>query len=247
MGKSERKILMVMTHLQLKVNGMSKYKISLNPFAEFSTGTEAVKRRIINQQIIPSKFKMTWYQLAKARIKKSLECKGDLQPIFEGLNELRNRKPATERKKKEDVVSVECLERYIQMNLPKALQALDSYEVVKVKQKSFNLFGVEVVVAPDVIVKGVYNGRAVVGGLKLHVSKNKPFDLQKSQIVAVSIFSFLSHVYEEEEVEVLPDLCFSLDVFADRFVSATERFDETVELMREICDEIREYYDKLVA
>lgn len=52
---------------------MTTYQISLNPFAEYLEATESRRRKILEEQLEPDPVRIPYYQLAKARIKKSIE------------------------------------------------------------------------------------------------------------------------------------------------------------------------------
>jgi len=111
---------------------MKECKISINQFANFRNSTERGKKGIITRQLSPDRFRVPWYQLTKARVKKSLKYKGDLQPIFDGINILKKRIPDTDRQKKDRQVSLEALERFVELQIPHYFKQLD-FEVIKPK------------------------------------------------------------------------------------------------------------------
>lgn len=221
---------------------MSKYQISLNQFAECHEATENVKRRIIKQQLQPDRFRIPWYQLTKARIKKSFELKGNLDPIYEGINILRKRKPISKRQESDKKVSLEAMERFIIMKLPSVLKEIE-YTVIKPKVKSIEVSDVDIIVAPDITVKGKLNGKTVLGGVKIHISKYKPFNLKKAQIVSTTIFNFLKYKVADSETEVLPELCYCLDIFSGRCVSAKEDSILVYKEIQEMCNDIKQLWD----
>jgi hypothetical protein len=221
---------------------MGNYQISLNQMAEFKNATDYGRKRIIKQQLNPDQFRIPWYQLPKARVKKSIELKGDLNPIHDGIITLMNRKPLNKRQETDKRVSIDALERYIKIKLPHILKEID-YDVIRPKIKSTKVSDVEILVAPEVIVKGILRGKTVFGGIKIHISKNKPFDIQQSKIVATTIVTYLENEVAFEKSEVIPELCFCLDIFSGRIVSAKEN-DESVYIeIKEICNEIKRVWD----
>ncbi|AJR04774.1 hypothetical protein [Siansivirga zeaxanthinifaciens] len=113
-----------------------KILISINQFADFSKATESKKRTIIRQQKQPNKFRISWYQLPKSRIRKSIENNCDLEPVFKGIEELKLRKPIKSRQIHDRTVSLEALERYVSLKLPHSLKS-ETFEVIKkVESKS---------------------------------------------------------------------------------------------------------------
>ena len=223
---------------------MKDYQISINQLAEFNDATDYTKRKIIERQLDPDPLRISWYQLPKARIKKSIELKGDLNPVYDGISTLMNRNPIKERQKIDKRVSLEALERFVKMKLPSILDEVD-YEVIKPKIKSTYIKGVEVIIAPEVIVKGNLNGNPIYGAVKIHISKNKPFDLQKSRLVASAMVTYLKNEIAEKDSEVIPEMCFSLDVFSGRIISVTDDDYPIYSRVDEICDEVKRLWSKV--
>lgn len=221
---------------------MSKYQISLNQLVEFRSATEKGKKRIISQQLNPDVFRVPWYQMSKARVKKSIELKGDLTPVYNGINTLMQRETKNKVQESKKRSSIDALERFVRIKLPHILNEID-YFVIKPKSKSIIISDVEVIVAPEVIIKGKLNGKCVMGAVKIHISKSKPFDLQKSKIVASTIFKYLEREIDEDGTIVLPELCFSLDIYGDRIVSAQDEYETTFQEVNTICNEIKHLWD----
>jgi hypothetical protein len=222
---------------------MGKYKISLNQLAEFDGASDASKKRIIKQQLNPDTFRVPRYQLTKARIKKCIELKGDLKPIYEAISSLEAKQATTKWQINDKKVSLEALARFIKIKLPTTIKKLD-YKVIKPGDRVLQMRDVDVIVAPEIVIKGVLNGRNVIGGVKIHISKTKPFDLQKSKAVASVVYKYLNDKVAGRGDIVLPNLCFSLDVFNERIISAPDNSEEVIKQLRGLCDEIKSIWDK---
>lgn len=217
---------------------MSKYQISINRLADFSASTDAGKKRIIREQKKPNERKISWYQLSKSRIRKSMEKRGNLDPVFDGIKTLESRKPSTKWRINDKKVSIEALRRFVNIKLPSALKKFD-YSVLKPKFKSLALKEVDIIVAPDVVIRGKFMGQSIVGGIKIHISKRKPFDLTKAQYVSSVICKYLKEVVAEKDDIVLPELCFCLEVFGERLVPAPEKYEEILSKVKSLCDEVK--------
>ncbi len=224
---------------------MKGIRLSLNQLAEFSGATEKGKQRIVRQQVEPNPFLIPWYQLTKAKIKRSIELKGNPEPIYQGIEALIGRKPANKRQAIDRIVSIEALERFIKMKLPEVLSKMD-YSFFKPEIKSVNITGVNVIVAPEIIIKGELNGETIIGGIKLHVSKNKPFDYTKSLYVATTIYKYLKENVAKDDEVVYPGLCLSLDIFGDRIVSAPEKPEKVLAEIEKYCEEIKKIWSDTV-
>lgn len=149
-----------------------------------------------------------------------------------------NRKPESKRQERDKRVSLEAMERFIEMKLPSIIKNID-YEVIKPKVKSTFISDVEIIVAPDLIIKGHLNGKTVIGAVKIHISKENTFDLQQSKIVAYTIAKYLDKEIAKDGIIVLPELCFCIDVFGDRIISAKECDTQVDKKILEICREIK--------
>lgn len=219
-----------------------KVQISINQLADFFVGSEAAKMRIINQQKVPNPFRIAYYQLAKSRIRKALQENGDLNPVIEGIEELKRRKPTKKRQVSDRVVSIEALQRFLAIKLPKLLINTD-YEIIKPKKKSIFINDVEIIVSPDVIIKGEADGHTFYGGFKIHISKSNVFNREQQSIVACSVYKYLIDEVAGKGEIVLPELCISLDVFGNGIVTTTSNLESALESIHLICEEIKQYWN----
>ncbi|MEQ8473878.1 MAG: hypothetical protein RIC35_21960 [Marinoscillum sp.] len=221
---------------------MSSPKISINQLAEFHSATDASKKRIIKNQQSPNKFLLPWYQLPKARIKKCIELRGDKSPIEEAMKLLENKAPQNDRQRIDKQVSIEALERFVTMRLPSVLSDIGEYEIIRPSKKFLMIGEVEIIVAPEVVIKGRLNNQVVYGAVKIHISKNKPFDFTKATYVATTIKKYLEAAVAQENEFVIPDLCICLDVFSGRLVKASTESITFLEI-ENICNELNRLWD----
>lgn len=218
---------------------MGKYIISINQFADFSKGTDAKKRSIIKQQKTPNTFKMSYYQMPKARIKKSFENNGDVQPVLDGINELQKRVLTKPRQINDRTVSLEAMEKFLKMQIPKIFKDMD-YEILKKpKIRTLEISGVDVIVSPDLIVKVEIDGVIHYGGVKIHIAKGSKFDSRQQRYVATAIHNYLETVVASEDEVVLPEMCLSVDVFGAGIISAPNDLESYIRDMEVICEEIK--------
>ncbi|WP_418636461.1 hypothetical protein [Winogradskyella sp.] len=215
------------------------YLISINQLADFSKATDAKKRTIIRQQKTPNKFRVAYYQLAKARIKKTIERHGDLEPILNGMDDLLSRKPEKVRQINDKVVSLEAMRRFINLKLPDLLCNVPHEVIKKPKIKSIILGGVEIIISPDVIIRLELDGKKYLGAVKIHISKNNVFDNVQSRYISTLLFKYLKEVIAKDDEEVLDSLCLSIDVFGDSIISVPKNLSDTVNDIEIICDEVK--------
>lgn len=225
---------------------MSDYSISVNQFARFKRVSNSKKLGIIRRQKNPDTNMVPWYQMTRSKIKKSIELKGDLKPVVEGINTLSNRKADTVQKNRMRNGSIDGLKKYMEMQLPKVLLDLD-YSIIKPTQKSINISGVDIKVAPDIVVRAVVNGETVLGAVKIHICKGDKFDNQQCQIVSAILFEYLQSKVATNGEVVLPELCFSLDIFSGRMVSAKNIPNSVYKDIQLLCDEVKEIWKTIAA
>lgn len=196
--------------------------LSINQLAEFSKATIKGKQNIVKQQISPNRFLIQWYQLARARIKKSISNGWDLQPIYSGLQKLKSRISfKNPRQENDQKVSIKALENFLQISKPRELQSM-TYEQVVPESKILVLGNLQILVAPDVIFRTQIDGKNYLGAFKIHICMTKPFDLSQSRLVAAVLWKYLEREVAREGEVALPNLSFCYDVFSNRIVYAQE-------------------------
>lgn len=218
--------------------------ISVNQLANFTKATDAKKKSILRQQKNPPKVIVAHYALAKARIRKAISSRGDISPILNGISELKNKVPTSKWQVDDKRVSIEAMERFIRMKLPVILKSLDSYEILKKFQlNSFVFSGVNIIVSPDIIIKGTIGEKTYIGAIKIHVSKSSPFDKEQSKYVATCIYDYLKTFVKDSNIIVTPKLCFCIDVFADSIISAPPNITHVNSKIEDFCREIISLWD----
>lgn len=213
--------------------------ISINQYADFIKSSDAKKKRIIKDQKKPNKFRIAYYQLAKARIRKTLTDNGSLKHIEDALSNLSSRVPKNKRQASDKKVSIDALEKFIKLKIPKILKN-ENLEFLKSKlyRNDIVIHGISIVVAPEIIFKINIDGQEVLGGLKIHVSKSNTFDLEQQQLIASAVCKYLETNVAEENQIVLPEFCISLDVFGNGYITNTSAHKDIIESYEKECFEI---------
>ena len=217
---------------------MIHYQISINPFAEYLEATESRRKRILKEQLEPDPVRIPRYQLAKARMKKSIELSGNIQPINDGIKILKDRNPKKEWQKNDRVNSIIVLNKYKDMLLPKLITE-NKLEVIIPKQKHLNYNGITINIAPNIIFGFDVDGIKHIGACKIHISKEKSFSNKQSKLVATLLELYLSNCVAGENDYVNPQLCFCLDPFAGTTINSNSRISLDMNVVKEICEEIK--------
>lgn len=213
---------------------MSDYTISINSLAEYLEASDARKKSILKEQIKVNEFKAQWYQLAKARIKKSIQLSGDLKPVNNGIKVLNDKSPLTKQKKSDKECSIEALKNFKKMVLPTLIQE-NEIETINEKWKQLTIYGVIVKMKPTLVFKMKINGKTHVGACQVHISKRKPFNNVQSKLVSTLLFQYVSnHIAGEGEIPN-NELCFCVDPFAGTTINAFSNISLDMKKIKKIC------------
>lgn len=214
-----------------------KYHISLNQFAEFSVATKKGKTRIIEQQVKPNPLLIPWYQQAKASIKRYLSDVNNYDHIREGIKKICEKKPENQRQASDKAVSLEVLKKIMDLNLEKYFKDF-TYEAIKPEIKNLSIRNVNIGMSPELVFKAKSKGKVFYGGVKIHISKNKPFSLSQCQHVSTMLHRYIQKSIAKSGEEVLPQFCFCVDIFGDRIVTAREDV-KIIKELHALCEEIK--------
>lgn len=215
------------------------HHITLNQFAEYSAArTDKAKNRIIKQQENPDKLRIIWYQLAKGAIKKHLRNVKDKTPLYRAIEKLLARETKDKHKLNDKKVSIEALERMVELNIARYFKDY-KYEVIKTNPQPVNIDGVSIRISPEVIVKIIIDGKTVFGGVKIHISKRKPFAYRQCQYSSVLLSKCITDNFAKDGETVLPELCLTVDVFSNRVVPAKVDFSLEISHIQFICNDIK--------
>lgn len=117
-------------------------------------------------------------------------------------------------------------------------------ERVKFKMKILNIYGVNIKISPNLIYRVENNGKKVIGALKVHLSKGKPFTHRQSALVAQLLHQYLSNFANEDEI-VDPQLCICIDPFAGTTISASNKIKLDMKEIKLLCKEIPIIWDQV--
>lgn len=217
---------------------MENFFISVNQFAEFSKGTLATKKLIIKQQVTPNKFLLPWYQTARGAMKRYFKNVNNSTPLDQAIEILTTRTADSKRKQIDKRVSIQALNELKSFAFPSVLRNVE-FEIIKPEVKSVFINNVNIIVAPDVVLKATNKGEVIYGAIKIHICKTKPFDENQSSYVASLILKYLEKAIPDNEGIVLPELCLCLDIFGGRITPASEKSKKLNSDIRNICEELK--------
>ena len=224
---------------------MENYYISVNQLAEFSASTAKAKIKILEQQIKPNKVLIPWYQGAKSTIRQYFKNVNDHNPLFKGIQKITEKVPQNKRQLSDKTTSIEALKKIIDLHIEKQFKGI-KYEIVALTVKDLVIRNVSVGMSPELIFKTKIKGKTSYGGIKIHISKNKPFDLDQCQKVSTMLMQYIKKNIAGNDEVVLPEFCFCLDVFSGRLVPATDKNRPIIKSIQDVCEEIKSKWPKSI-
>lgn len=221
-----------------------KVRLSVNQLAAFTSASSSKKRSIIRQQKNPSPLVVSWYGKAKSVMRNFYKSPEDLFLIEEGLKTLKESKPTSKWQASNRQGSIEILERFITMKVPKCFQS-DDVEFVKPALKSVSILGVELITSPDLLFKVKKNGKWKYGAVKFHTSKSGKFNRGQSRIVSTVLKLYLERYLKEFDTtaEVAPEFCLCVDVFNENITSAGLNSKIEEKSITDACTEVIKLWD----
>lgn len=219
-------------------------RISINQLAKYLDANPTTRRRIIADQMQPKTFRVNYYDYAQKPIIKFLlkGCK-DEEIIVQEIESLYTRDAQSEYDETRMTVNAEALQAF-----------LDSYDQLdldglKLKQIQNNcpkitIAGVDISVRPELLTKGLYRKKSIVGAIKLYYGKNDPL----SEDSASYITAIVSRLVEENftnKSEMSPRLCRVHDVFVGTVYLAPTSLKKRFRDVENACREIALWWDSL--
>lgn len=212
-------------------------QISLNPLAEYVFASETRKDTIIKQQKKPQIIMVVPYATARARMKKFFKDGFSHEAIISGIEYLQGKKPVKDFWINDRKNSIEALRTFLTLQFPRFDNLKCSFTT---KNNKFWLIDdVEVRIAPDLIIRGVKDGKRFIGGIKFHISKGQQFDREKALIAATALKLFLVQKEATEEELVDSDFCLSVEVFGERITPAPDNHIGFEEKIKEACQDLK--------
>lgn len=218
---------------------MELLQFSLFSIAEFLETSEARKRAIIREQMNFNFNGPFHYRSLKATMKRYILSGGNKTVLNTGIQNLKNKTPDTEWKKRDQEYSLAAAELFKNMPLPPFLEDYE-LETVKCDVNSFTLNDVEIIISPDLIFRIKYEGKKYLGAFKFHVAKGLKYSNRQSALVAQLVNQFLSNHVEKEDEKVIPRLCVCIDPFAQTVINASHKMKLDMNQLKLICEEIHQ-------
>lgn len=227
-----------------------KYTCTIRELAKFPDATERQKWNIVNGFVNAPTRRSFWHQMSEKAIRKSLIGNGDHRPLYEELGRLKALGPYTgEDEKNKEANRKLCItdiDRYLKLEFPLKFRKHPRTEIKPAKGdiRYLDYLGIRIRISPDYIFRTQVEGQAVVGAVRLRMTKGKKFKLSQHRIISYLLYKYLEKHVAGPDENVDPDLCYCIDVYAEKVVPAPTGTDVPSKILIEICKEFAAIWDK---
>tara|TARA_R100000935_G_scaffold39159_1_gene60599 strand:+ start:1386 stop:2048 length:663 start_codon:yes stop_codon:yes gene_type:complete len=182
-----------------------------------------------------------YYQTSRACIRKSLLSKGDTSHIFEGLERLTSKIAKNSHQELNRIYSIKALNQYLSIKIPNLLKN-HQIDLIRHKIKSTQIKDLDIQISPEIIFTMNLGDKKYLGAIKMHFSKEDIFDQNQLQTSSSLIYKYLAEISYDLNAEVLPELCFSIDVFGKSYSTCPFNNSELIQEIEKVADNINIYW-----
>lgn len=218
-------------------------KISLNKLGEYLQANPGRRRKIVFDAKNPTGFIVGRYRDAKIAIKDYFISKFDANIIHKSIDDHELKSIETDFQEQDKNLSIELLRAVLDMTPPD----LSEYTIISYKGENpkLNISDVNVSVYPDLIIRGVYKGKDVVGAIKIQTSKTNSLGEEGAKTVTTLLREFVEKNIAKEDEKVELSLCISYDIFAQFSCGAPKAFKRRMKQVESACEEIALWWEKV--
>lgn len=215
-------------------------RISITKLGEYLTTNPLQRQRILEDQKRPPAFQVARYTFAQNSIVRFLSDGANNETLIVGaIDETDRQVPTTDWDAQRWALCGEALEAFL--NGYSGLLTLDGLSITPGDQAgdSILVHGVEISVRPEVILRGRdRRGNALIGAMKIYLSKNNPLGQEAGEYVATVVHRHAEELLKADGETVALKLCLVYDVFARALYTAPRSFQRRRQHIEAACQEI---------
>ncbi|WP_437648382.1 hypothetical protein [Sorangium sp. So ce362] len=202
----------------------SSPRISVTKLGEYTVATPARRRAIVREQRNPKGFIVLRYERARPALVEFFAAGAtDPNPLVDVVGTLASTIPSSDWSGQDLQLSSEALEAFLDICDDFDLEGLVATAGAHAAPK-LSIAGVDVSVRPDVVLRGTYRGKSVVGAMKFHFSKTNVLTEDAGLNVATVMHQYVeAHLLAAGDA-ASPRHCAVLDVFTKRWYRAPTAF-----------------------
>lgn len=218
-------------------------RVSINPLIAFVEATERRKISIVKGQKKPSIFKVAPYATARVAMKNYVKGDFNEECIYDAITRLKSRCVSSEWARNDVENSILALRHFIGINFPNSVGKIHC-SFSKPENKDCLCAGVQITVAPDLIMRWEDNGNRYVGAIKFRIVKNK-LNFTAGRLAA-SLLSYYLQKSVAEPGEIVDNAhCFFVDVMDDIIYPAPLDISPSLGIINDACSEYFTLWNKV--
>ena len=208
-------------------------KISINPLIEYVSASTRRKRSIIKQQKNPPDFIIARYRMARSAFTNYFKNGYDSNVLVNAIERLQHREQTSDWTRSDTTNSIEALRHFLSIEFPfKSLKC----RFIKSTIKAYSINGVEIIVAPDLLLEWEVDKQEYVGAIKFYIKK-KNLSYQQGRMNASLVADFMRRTNPERKI-ISTQHCICVDIMNQRTFPAPSDISKDMTLVSDACSEI---------
>lgn len=214
-------------------------RVSAHKLGHYTVANARERRAIVKDQMRPREFaQLRYVEAREAMIDHLMDTEADGSELFLFMEYMASGYMGSRFATQNAALCIESLSCFLQHRDPGLFKDMQR-ERGREDAPPMRVAGVLVDVLPDLIVRGENrNGKAIMGALKLHLSKRQPLDEDSAQNMASLLSVYLNQQVSRPGESVSWKHCMVWDVFAQKMFIAPRSTTNRLRVMEACCEEI---------
>jgi hypothetical protein len=222
---------------------MKNPRVSVNKLGEYMEAKPTRREAIVKDAKTPKTFKGGRYNIARKIAKNYFISNYDKSILTKGKSKLANKITTSNYQEQDKKLSINLIDFIASLDFPDfGSLTVEKYDG---DNEKLNIEGVEISVYPDLIIRGKKRGKKIVGGIKIHISKNNPLTKEAGENISTVLKDFITKTVARTDEKVDNKICLSIDLFGNSVTEAPKSFKTRMKNVHASCKEFAMWWDKL--
>ena len=220
-------------------------RISVNSLTEYLNANPSRRRQIIREQKQPREFQVNYYQPASEAIAKLLCDQVEEEYLVRQIDDLHARGTENDYEKHRWPANAEALDAFLEI-----YEEIETFGLDVRRRSSrptkLNFSGVEISVAPEVLLTGQLGHKGqVVGGISLIFSKNdkRRLSTESAKYPGALLLNYLESIAKGRSVS--PKTAIVVDIFDREIYEAPRAYKTVMKDVKVACEEIGMWWERI--
>lgn len=213
-------------------------RISVNKLGEYTIANPTRRRAIVTAQAKPSDFIVARYRHARRALQEFfLAGASDFDALERAAEEIATHRAGSDWDREDRALSAQAIRSFIELAPDLDLRGLHAEEFDLATGKVL-LGGVTVSVQPDVLLRGTYRKKTVIGAVKFHISKLHTLDDVALSSIAAMQHHLLEEASAQHQAHPARRVCLAIDVFSGKVARSPRTYVRRLRTLEAACEEI---------